>query len=152
MKFASLSCLLLAAAAACGPKPGPNDGSATAVLPDVPFESLDHDQKIQLMKQQVLPAMREAFQRHDPAKFAKFDCKTCHGPDADAGQYHMPNDRLPKLNFNDMSKFAERDLEFMKNEVKPAMAKILKEPEHGPSNPDGFGCLHCHKPTTQVAR
>lgn len=145
MKLAVLGCLFLAAAA-CGPKPAPDGaGSATAVLPDVPFEQLDHDQKIQFMKQVVMPEMGPMFQRHDPEKFAKFDCKTCHGNDADRGHFHMPNDALTKLNFADMSEFKERDLEFMKNEVKPTMARLLKEPEHSPENPRGFGCLHCHR-------
>jgi hypothetical protein len=144
MKCVALPCLLLAVVA-CGPKPDP----ATAVLPDVPFEQLDHDQKIQFMKQEVMPMMRQLFQAHNPEKYAEFGCKTCHGPDADQGQFHMPNDKLPKLNFADMSKFEQRDVDFMKNEVKPTMARLLREPEHAQDNPDGFGCLHCHKPTTE---
>jgi cytochrome c553 len=150
MMRAGLS-ILLFAVLACGPKPGPEDGSgsATAVLPDVPFEQLDHDQKIQFMKQQVMPTMRQLFQAHDGAKYANFGCKTCHGADADRGHFHMPNDNLPKLNFQNMNKFQQRDIDFMKNEVKPVMAQMLKEPEHGPDNPRGFGCLHCHQPTTE---
>ena len=139
MNRAALGCLLLLAAA-CGAKPPPGAGSATAVLPDVPFEELDHDQRIQFMKQVVMPAMAPLFQRHDPQEYANFGCATCHGPGADRGEFHMPSDKLPKLNFADLRTFQERDLEFMKAEVKPTMAKLLKEPEHSAEHPRGFGC------------
>ncbi len=141
MKYAALGSILLAVVVvACGPPPEP----ARPVLPDVPFEQLDHDQKIQFMKEVVEPAMRPMFQGHDPKEFASFGCKTCHGPDADRGHYHMPSDELPKLNLADMSQFEQRDIDFMQAKVKPTMARLLKEPEHSPENPRGFGCLHCH--------
>ena len=142
---------LLLAIVACGPKPpgggGPGPG-ATAVLPDVPFEQLDHDQRIQFMKQVVVPAMKPLFQSHAPGKYASFGCKTCHGEAADRGEFHMPSDKIPKISFADMSKFQQADIEWMKTEIKPTMARLLKEPEHSPENPRGFGCLHCHMQQT----
>lgn len=147
MKLALLGSLLLAAVAACGPKPEP----VSPALPDVPFEQLDHDQKIQFMKEVVVPQMRSLFESHDPEEFANFGCKTCHGPDADRGHYHMPSDELPKLNFSNMSEFEQRDIDFMQIEVKPLMARLLQEPEHSPENPRGFGCLHCHQQVKTAA-
>src|SRR5262245_1881633 len=131
MKLVFLSCVLVAAMA-CGPKTGGGGGGggATGVLPDVPFEQFNQDQKIQFMKQTVMPTMKPLFQGHDAGKFKNFGCKTCHGPDADQGQFHMPNDHLPKLNFSNMSKFQQHDIEWMKNEIKPTMARLLKEEEH----------------------
>lgn len=140
MKRVALGSLLLAAVA-CGPKPGPD---SAAVLPDVPFEQLDHDQKIQFMKQVVMPQMTQLFQAHDAEKFAEFSCKTCHGDDVDRGHYHMPADHLPKLNLGDLSSHKQSYVEFMTNEVKPTMARLLREPEASASKPQGFGCLHCH--------
>lgn len=125
------------------------EGGATVVLPDVPFEQLDHDQRIAFMKQVVVPEMKPLFQNHNPGKYAKFGCRTCHGPDADKGLFHMPSDAVPKLNFADMSRFQEVDIEWMKNEIKPTMARLLKEPEHSAENPQGFGCLHCHMQTSK---
>lgn len=149
MKCLALGSLLLTVVA-CGPKPGPDEaGSATVALPDVPFEQLDHDQKIQFMKQVVVPTMAPMFQRHDAEKFAAFGCKTCHSEAADRGHFHMPNDKLPKLNFADLRKFEQHDIDFMTNEIKPMMAKLLQEPEHTAEEPQGFGCLHCHQQTTQ---
>lgn len=151
MKLAvALASLLLAAS--CGSKspstttPAGGEGSATAVavLPDVPFEQLDHDQQIQFMKEKVVPTMAPLFKAHDATEFAEFGCKTCHGEGAEKGEFDMPHAGLPKLNFSDMSKFKPEDLEWMGKVIKPAMAKLLQESEMTKENPQGFGCLHCH--------
>jgi len=147
MKCAALSSLLLAAAAvaACGPKPGgAGPGSAQVVLPDVPFDELDHDQRFDFMKQVVVPTLGPMFKRHDKQKFAQFGCKTCHGKGADRGEYHMPNDDLPKLNLADLSKYKQADIEFMQNDVLPTMARLVKRSVWTPEDTDGFGCLECH--------
>lgn len=146
------ACASLVLAAACGGSKTPatattgggGTGSAMAVLPDVPFEKLDHDQQIQFMKEVVVPTMTPLFQQHDAKKFAEFGCKTCHGEGAEKGEFDMPNPKLPKLNFKDMSKFKKEDLEWMGKVIKPEMAKLLKEPEYSDATPDGFGCVHCH--------
>jgi len=135
--------------AACGgastpaPTTTPAEG-ATAALPNVPFEKLDHDQQIQFMKEKVVPAMKPLFQKHDAAKYAEFGCKTCHGEGAEKGEFEMPFAGLPKLDFADMSKFDKDDLEWMGTVIKPEMAALLGESEYTPENPTGFGCLHCH--------
>ena len=153
---------ILVIAAACGgtpattsttpkePEAGAKEGeaakageAATVELPDVPFDKLEHDQRIAFMKQKVVPAMRPIFQNHD-SKYAKFGCQTCHGEQAKEGHFDMPNPKLPKLNFTDMSKFKKEDIEWMKTEVMPTMGKILQLPLHSQENPKGFGCLNCH--------
>lgn len=139
--------------AACGgksvPSTAPGQGSGVSdvvepALPDVEFDKLDHDQRIQFMKTKVVPTMEPLFKQHDPKKFADFGCKTCHGEGADKGEYDMPNPALPKLNFNDMSEFKKEDIEWMGKDIKPTMAKLLKQPEMTKENPKGFGCLECH--------
>ncbi|MGE0870796.1 MAG: hypothetical protein AB7P03_19675 [Kofleriaceae bacterium] len=138
-------------AAACGstsstaPAPTAPTPAAKPALPDVPFDQLDHDQRAQFMDEKVVPVMAEIFKAHDPQKYATFGCKTCHGPGAEKGEFHMPNPELPKLNFSDMSKFKPEALEWMNSKVKPAMAALLKQPEMTKENPDGFGCLACHE-------
>src|SRR4249920_3107313 len=92
--------------AACGSKPPSTttpktDEAATVVLPDVPFDKLDHAQRIAFMKQKVVPAMKPLYQKHDPKDFAEFGCKTCHGEDVKDDHFDMPNPKLPKLNFKD---------------------------------------------------
>ena len=146
--------------AACGSKPststttptggggaGAGAGSAEAIkppLPNVPFDSLDHEQRIQFMKEKVMPAMEPLFKNHDAKKFAEFGCKTCHGEGVEQGKFDMPNDKLPKLFGPSMPKFKKEDVEWMGKEIKPTMAKLLQQPEYTPENPKGFGCLECH--------
>jgi len=140
--------------AACGSKspsttttPTGGEGSAAMVLPDVPFDKLDHEQREEFMKQKVVPAMKPLFVNHDPKDFAEheFGCQTCHGEVKD-DHFVMPNPNLPKLNLKDLSKFKKEDLEWMSKEIMPAMAKILNEPVSSELNPKGFGCLECHTP------
>jgi hypothetical protein len=146
-------------AAACGGKATPASTTATSTTPPateekpvtlpegVAFEQLDQDQRIEFMKQKVMPAMKPIFQNHDATKYAEFGCKTCHGEQAAQGHFDMPNPDLPKLNFKDqaaMAKFKKEDLEWMAKEVKPTMAKLLSLPEFTPENPKGFGCTGCH--------
>ena len=114
---------------------------ARAVLPDVPFALLDHEQRVQFMKERVVPVMKPLFQQHDAHEFADFGCKTCHSED---GRFDMPNSELPVLDFSDMAKHEARDVEWMKTIIQPAMAGLLHVPLRSEDRPDGFGCARCH--------
>jgi hypothetical protein len=117
---------------------------AQVVLPDVPFDKLEHEQRIEFMKQKVMPVMEPIFKNHEPKEYAEFGCVTCHGKQALEGHFDMPSTDIPKLDFRDMSKWKPADLAWMNNEVKPAMAKLLSEAESSPEIPTGFGCHNCH--------
>jgi hypothetical protein len=138
-------------AAACGSKApaaatSPGEGSAVAVvLPDVPFDDLDHEQRIEFMKQKVVPVMKPIFQKHDAKEFAEFGCPTCHGKSAETGKFEMPNPDLPKLHLGDLSKHEKDDVEWMSTEVLPTMAKIIGE-ALATETTKGFNCLECHTP------
>ena len=139
------SLVLVLVVVACGSKPPPAPASpAPVALPDVPFDKLDQDQRKAFMEQKVMPVMKPIFQNHDAHDFAKFQCETCHGKGAASGHFDMPNPELPKLNFGDMTKWKKEDIDWMKGEVLPTMAKTLGLPPHSPENPNGFGCLECH--------
>jgi hypothetical protein len=88
--------------------------------------------------------MTPLFKNHDPKAYAEFGCHTCHGDQVKAGHFDMPNAKLPKLNFKDLSKFRKADLEWMGKEVMPTMAKVLNLEPYSETNPTGFGCLACH--------
>ncbi|MBX3159886.1 MAG: hypothetical protein KF773_28200 [Deltaproteobacteria bacterium] len=119
------------------PKPahGSGGGSAVAVLPDVPFADLDREQRAQLMRDVVVPALKPRFQAHDPAKHAGFGCATCHGA---SERFEMPNPALPAIDPRDLTAWHARDVEFMERVVVPEMARLLGRA------PDGAGCLACH--------
>src|ERR1700749_572091 len=94
--------LLVALIAACGGKStpaatttpaaaGPTAEATPKPLPDVPFDQLDQDQRANLKKEKVAPAMKPVFQNHDPKMYAEFGCKTCHGKEVEKGHFDMPN-------------------------------------------------------------
>ena len=151
-RIAALLAVASAALLACSAPPsspmGPRrgGGAAVAVLPDVPFAQLDHDQRKQMMHERVVPAMKPLFQQHDATMFSDFGCATCHGDGVADKTFAMPNPKLPELDLADTSHYEARDLEFMSKVVKPTMAKLLGEREFSQENPHGFGCLDCHMP------
>lgn len=123
-----------------------------AAPPDAPeapafdFNKLSHDEKVAFMKKNVLPTMRTAFQKFDGKKYKAFNCKTCHGKNADKNKFKQPNPDIPKLDFAKLKagKQNPKMAKFMKETVVPEMAKILQMQEYDEQHKDGFGCLACH--------
>ena len=129
--------------AACG-------GAQTAVTTPGAggFDALSAGQKMELMKGTINPKMKAEFQAFDGTDYADFNCKSCHGPGAQAGNFKMPNPDLPKL---DVAHGFAKDklqhpkaMDFMQQKVQPEMAQMLGQPEHSDAHPDGFGCMDCH--------
>jgi hypothetical protein len=129
-------------------KPADDKPAAPAEKPaeKFDFDKLSHDDKMKFMKEKVVPAMKTAFQDFNAKKFAKFDCKTCHGKDPKGSKYKMPSPDLPKLDWAALKAGKEKKMaEFMAKTVKPQMAKLLEQPEMTETEPKGFGCLECHE-------
>jgi hypothetical protein len=151
--------------AACGSKAAapssdttPAKGAeAPPALPDVPFAQLDHGQRIEFMKQKVMPTMKPIFQKHDAKRYADFGCATCHGEQANQGHFDMPNAGLPKIGRTKefYARFKPEDLQWMGQDVMPTMAGLVGLPPSftDPAPKDGFGCGNCHTfdPTEQPA-
>jgi hypothetical protein len=138
MRRAAVLCLALACSSHRGGARPSQGSAAVAVLPDVPFEDLDHDQRRQFMREVVVPAMKPLFQQHDAEEFAGFGCETCHGKAGVAsGTYAQPNGKLPALDLTDLKSWKARDVEFMERVVAPTMTKLLRAREQ-------IRCLACH--------
>ncbi len=124
--------------------------TATASAPPPPakpaWKDMSHDQKMELMKAEVMPKFSKMFQEVDAKKFAKMDCATCHGAGADKTGFKMPNAKLPKLdpadNFKKHTK-QQAMLDFM-FKMTPAMAETLNAPKFDPATGSGLGCMTCH--------
>ena len=119
-----------------------------AAAPAFDFTKLKHDEQVAFMKKEVLPKMKTEFQGFDAKKYKGFNCKTCHGKNADKNKFKMPNPDIPKLDFAKLKagKQNPKMAKFMKDSVEPDMAKILQvEPYDEKTNPNGFGCLACHE-------
>ena len=135
--------LTFVALAACGGAQHP-----ATPAPAGGFDAMSAAQKTELMKHTVLPGMKTDFQAFDASDFADFDCKTCHGANAQKNNFKMPNPDLPKLDvahgFAKDKAAHPKAMEFMQQKVQPEMAKMLGQPEHSDAHPDGFGCMDCH--------
>jgi cytochrome c553 len=156
--------ILLPLASACGgasPAPAtpaaPTDSSTPAApassapaqppaadatpVPTVWSSDLPKPQAVAFMKANVVPRMKKAFQGHDAAKYANFDCKTCHGP-----EYKVPKDYLPRLTFagGKVSPDKPEVVKFMHEVVVPEMAAAMGQPPYDPATGKGFGCGGCH--------
>jgi len=116
--------------AACSASPtSPSTPVAVPVLPDVPFALLDRDQRMQFMRERVVPVMAPLFRAHDPQRYSTFDCKTCHGDSRDFTQPNAALTRLGKAN-------DPRGVAWMTTSITPAMARVLDDP--------AFDCTRCH--------
>jgi hypothetical protein len=143
MKISTLAMMLSIAMAGCGSK-------TNAIKKDLPpaptvkFDDMTAEQRADFMKTTVVPTMKPLFQKHNADKFKDFGCKTCHGEGASQGEFNMPNEALPALDFQDMAQWKPEDLKWMSTVIKPTMAKLLSQEEYSDTNPKGFGCLECH--------
>lgn len=97
----------------------------------------------------VLPNMGRAWQAFEKTPFAELTCTRCHGADAEAASYKMPN-RLPPL---DPARLPSRDAKdpkearmarFMFDEVVPQMTELLDAEPYDAKTGRGFFCFDCH--------
>jgi hypothetical protein len=126
--------------------------AASATAPEAPAgpphdvwkEGMTKDQEVAFMKKNVVPEMEPVFKGYNADRYAKFSCKTCHGP-----KFQKPEEFLPKLTFKDgkLTAFAEKPeiAKFMDEQVVPHMATALGLPPYDMKTNTGFGCHGCHQ-------
>jgi hypothetical protein len=122
--------------------------------PDVAWKDMSGEQKGKFMKAVIVPKMKVLFQEFDAKQFAKFNCATCHGKEAKARKFKMPNPEIHSLPGTPAAFEAAMKKEptwpkwaqFMGEKVKPQMATLLGLPQFDPKKPEagGFGCQNCH--------
>jgi hypothetical protein len=119
--------------------------------PQVAWKEMTKEQKGKFMKSVVVPKMKPLFTSFDAEFFPKVDCATCHGKDAKARGFKMPNPELYVLpgtpaEFAEVAQKKPKWVKFMAETVKPQMAALLGLPEFDPKNaqPGTMGCHNCH--------
>lgn len=114
---------------------------------------MNADQRMQYMKDVVLPESKKIFVAFDAKKFETMDCKTCHGDGAVNGSFEMPNPKIHPLPNSEeaftawVAKEPEvgKWAQFMGDEVEPLMARLLDKSVFDPKTKTGeFGCTGCH--------
>jgi hypothetical protein len=112
------------------------------------WASMNREQRMQYMQDTVLPNAKALFVEVAPDEYADFNCKTCHGDNAQEVDFAMPN-HLPPLPTTDTINAAmaanEGVAKFMLEKVTPGMAGMLGREVISESNPDGFSCFGCHQ-------
>jgi hypothetical protein len=96
------------------------------------FDDLSEDKKSELMATKVVPQIGGLLKGHDPVKFEKISCATCHGS---GSKLEDPPKVLPKLTAELRSKEPAMT-KLMTEKIAPAMGEILGEKD--------FGCKGCH--------
>lgn len=109
---------------------------------------MDHQQRLEHMKNVVMPKMKELFASFDAKEFGDMKCVTCHGDGAKNQTFKMPNPKLPKLSYtNQFKKHMDKTpamTKFMMEKVVPEMASLIGEEPYNPATQKGFGCGECH--------
>jgi hypothetical protein len=117
--------------------------------PAHPWAQMNHQDRAHWMGQAVMPAMSALFSAYDATRFAHVTCATCHGENARAVNFRMPN-ALPALPapmspaWQAMAQREARMMHFMGRRVAPATAQLLGVEPFNPQTRQGFGCFNCH--------
>lgn len=115
------------------------------------WADMDHDARMALMRERVMPEIGGMFREFDDEEFATVTCMTCHGENPPAVNFAMPNGvhplvpaEIPTMAQSDDEETA-RFAQFMFEQVTPGMVQILNVPPYNPETHEGFGCLSCHE-------
>ena len=144
-------CVIVATLGACGSDNKQTNDSPAAATPTIDqkpdetpaaksWDDLNGDEKRKVMVDKVMPAMKPLFQAYNAQAYAKFGCKTCHGANAAAAEFKMPNGIKP-LDPTNMPSSTSADpqiaqaAKFMAEQVVPKMSEILGTP---------VTCFSCH--------
>jgi hypothetical protein len=118
--------------------------------PEPTWATLTDDQRHAYMTEVVLPAFTTILQAYDPVEFDVVTCVTCHGEDALAVDYRMPNSPYALPESGQPYSDSEDPVRaawgaFMEDTVTPQMARLLDLPVENTPDTPGLGCYDCHR-------
>ena len=145
---------ILALAASCGGAETVPDESADQVEASddtpKPWAEMSFDERKAFMALEVMPRVAPLFEAHDAERFSGFGCEGCHGEDAEANGYTMPNSGILTLHATgsqeqlDMINDMRPMVNFMFRDVVPTMKELLGADDYDTETGEGFGCFACH--------
>lgn len=112
------------------------------------WEDMNTTQKKTHMNKVVLPVAAELFFSWRPERFAKFNCRLCHGPGVKSDDFKMPTNYLPRLSgdFLLRSEFEKhpKTTRLKLDRLIPMMTDALGVKPFSLITRRGFGCYSCH--------
>ncbi len=127
----------LFALVACGPTAKPEAHEATRPeRTDDHWSKLGFEDRHAVMTFTVLPNMGRTWRDFRGTVYPEMTCRTCHGKDAEAVSYRMPNPALPPI--DPKKPPPGRMTEFMKTKMVPDMLDLLG------TTPEHLTCNTCH--------
>jgi cytochrome c553 len=142
--------LALVAISGCAPRertpiaPPVKSGVPSVKPADDEWKATSWEERHDVMTWRVLPHFGRAFQTFEHAASPSLACTSCHGKDAEAVGYKMPNG-LPALDPAHLpDPKTNATARFMFEVVTPDMAEILGRPVFDPATKQGFSCFGCH--------
>lgn len=145
--LAGLGALLLMAGCGGGAAEAPLTAQPEA---PVPWDEMGAEARRAFMVDEVMPSMAPLFEGHDPERYAGFSCAGCHGETGPERGYAMPNPDLFTLYATgsqeqlDMVTNQRPMVNFMFQEVVPAMKELLGAADFDAETGEGFSCYFCH--------
>jgi hypothetical protein len=133
-------------------EPAPRSTPPTGEIPGPPkpWAEMDRGERQSWMVAEVLPRIGPMFEEFDAQRFEGFDCAGCHGADAAARNWAMPNPSILALHptgspeQQQMVQEHPEMVRFMFNRIVPAMQTLLGAEPFDAETGEGFSCYACH--------
>lgn len=117
--------------------------------PTTPWARMNARARATYMEQHVMPVMSTLLRAYDGTRFANVTCASCHGENARAVHFRMPNTLPTFPTFG--TEASNRDIAahprtyaMMRERFVPVMAQLLGMQPYNPQTHQGFGCAGCH--------
>ena len=108
------------------------------------WSKLGFEDRHSVMTFTVLPNMARTWRDFKKTEYPEMTCRTCHGKDAEAVSYRMPNPLLPPI---DPAHPPQGPVaQFMIDKVVPDMIDLIE------TTPAKFSCNACHPKTSASKR
>jgi hypothetical protein len=118
----------------CGSQPQAHTPVAPARQDN--WSKLGFEDRHSVMTFTVLPNMARSWRDFKKTSYPEMTCRTCHGKDAEAVSYRMPNPSLPPI--DPAHPPAGPVAQFMINRMVPEMLDLLE------TTPNHLNCNTCH--------
>ncbi|MEM7541204.1 MAG: hypothetical protein AAF384_06400 [Pseudomonadota bacterium] len=104
----------------------------------------------------IHPVISERYQKFQDTEHPEITCRSCHGPEPERASYKMSNSTLDDLDPENVRALYLADAvltpyqKFKRDNITPAMARLMGVAKYDPDSGLGFSCFGCHRRGTTV--